>query len=305
MTDNIFRDLMSYSISASAALHVPTCRRRTFLSRAAYQSICNLIFHGALTPMISFSITHFYVVFLPLPPPVSCFPYRSDMSHPKTAKRQNGSSPNTTTRDTRWMWREENVTSSPRYWSILLSCKNRSKLHTSRPSASISLGEEVDVQIGIKYCRILDAFYWRFAIYSHVSTECSVQSLRQSRAVAGVVSPCDGATVKDRFALNCSEKIICHVIVRVSIKSGRLWNFLVFPLKIAANISTLFSFNDKFRNAFSCFPLPHLPINFSLRTWIPSELNWGSKNNSSETCNFITRPSMHLLDLCWRLAGVI
>lgn len=64
MTDNIFRDLMSYLISASTALHVPTCRRRTFLSRVAYQSICNLIFHGALTPMISFSITHFDVVFV-------------------------------------------------------------------------------------------------------------------------------------------------------------------------------------------------------------------------------------------------
>lgn len=37
--------------------------------------------------MISFSITHFYVVFFSLPPPVSYFSYRLDMSHPKTAKR--------------------------------------------------------------------------------------------------------------------------------------------------------------------------------------------------------------------------
>lgn len=211
------------------------------------------------------------------------------------------------------MWREENVTSSPRYWSILLSCKNRSKLHTSRPSASISLGEEVDVQIAIKYCRILYAFYWRFAIYSHVSTECSffskLQSLRQSRAVAGVLSPDDGRRGhcqghvcaqlqrENNLSRNCSS---VH-----KVRSSVSEHFLVFLLKIAANNACfhpmLFSFNDKFRNAFSCFPFPHLPIHSSLRTWIPSELNWGSKNNSSETCNFITRPSMHLLDLCWRL----
>lgn len=55
--------------------------------------------------MISFSITHFYVVFLPLflflslPPSVSYFSYRLDMSHPNDGKTDPAPTQQLETRD--------------------------------------------------------------------------------------------------------------------------------------------------------------------------------------------------------------
>lgn len=113
-----------------------------------YQSICNLIFHGALTPMISFP--HFLHISLFL----SVRQAAHRVPHNRAQDRRDRE--------------HEKVTSFPRYWSILLSCKNRSKLRTSRPTSR----EWRDMYRAIKYCRILYAFYWRFAIYSHVRTKC-------------------------------------------------------------------------------------------------------------------------------------